>query len=561
MNRLLVLLFVVLLAGLGGFFLAIRPKPLADIAAVLPQETLALIEWADADRAWERLRRGPVGNAVPSRQLFNELMRLGMPETFVEEFRGIAVFLAAFAKNPSFSQLSAHRAVVALLPPANGSASIPFPLHRHLVFVLQQEDQEPLLKSLQEVLGRVRSRQTTVYQGELVHTLELENGPCLSYWVGQGVVICAENVLLVQRCIDHALQRLVRERVGIQLNAAYQRLRHHGHNGAEIFFYADIERLSRHLPALRQADNDNGGLLPRHLALYHRGEVGLNNNRFGFAALVDREALATFTGLHQLPAPADNPPSLRVSRETELSLWTNWFQLKKLWDFGLQASDPEVGALIASVAQQLPEAMGASFDTFFHVFGSGFGVFINKQNIPNQSDRALGCLAIEVRDQAAVLAMIKRLVAGLQVVTVKSGDTEISSVVLAGGLLQPAYAVVDQYLYLADSVELIEQARQQLKPNRDGGKEQQSWTEGRKGNLFAFVRTGDLIERLLPILSLLAKETGEQGRFLPPESRRFLREIGLPLLTGLRTVATMHLHGYVGGETILLEVDCSLPQQ
>lgn len=560
MNRLLVLLLVVLLAGFGGFFLAIRPKPLADIAAVLPKETLALIEWGDVNRAWEGLRRCPVGNAVSSSLLSKELVRLGVPEAFVEELREGAGFLASFAKSPSFAHLSAHKAVVALLPPSNGSASIAFPLHRHLVFVLQQEDQETLLKSLMELLGSVRSRRTTAYQGESVHTLELEKGLSFSYWVGQGVVICSENVLLVQRCIDHALQRLVRERVGIQVNAAYQKLRRHGQNGAEIFFYADIGRLHHHLPALRQADNDNGGSLPRHLALYHRGE-GRLNNRFGFAALVNREVLTAFTGRHQLPAPADNPPSLRVFRETELSLWTNWFQLKKLWDFGLQASDPEVGALMASVAQQFSEAMGTSFDTFFHVFGSGFGVFINKQNIPNQADRALGCLAIEVRDQAALLAMIKRLVAGLQVITVKSGDTEISSVVLAGGLLQPAYAVVDRYLFLADSVELIEQTRQQFIPYRDGGKEQQSWTEGREGNLFAFVRTGDLIERLLPILALLAKETGEQGRLLPSESRRFLREIGLPLLTGLRTVATMHLHGYVGGETILLEVDCSLPQQ
>jgi len=560
MNRLLILLFVVLLAGLGGSFLAIRPKPLADIAAVLPEETLALIEWDDVDRAWQGWRRCQVGNTVPSPLLFKELVRLGVPEAFVEELREVSSFLASFAKSLSFAHLLAQKAVLALLPPPNGSASIAFPLHRHLVFVLQQEDEGALLTSLQELLGPVRSRRITAYQGESVHTLVSEKGLSFSYWVGQGVVICAENILLVQRCIDHALQRMVRERVGVQLNAAYQRLRHHGQNGAEIFFYADIGRLHHHLPALREADNDNGGLLPRHLALYRRGEGSLNN-RFGFVALVDEEALSAFTGRHRLPAPVSDPPSLGVFQETELSLWTNWFQPKKLWDFGLQASDPEVGALMASVAQQFSEAMGTSFETFFHVFGGGFGVFINKQNLPNQSHRALGCLAIEVRDQTAMLAMIKRLVAGLQVVTVRSGDMEISSVVLAGGLLQPAYAVVDGYLYLADSVELIEQARQQLKPYRDGEKEQQSWTKGREGNLFAFVRTGDLIERLLPILALLAKETGEQGRLLPPESRRFLREIGLPLLTGLRAVATTRLHGYVGGETIFLEVDSSLPKE
>lgn len=560
MNRLLLLLFVVLLAGLGGSFLVIQPKPLADIATVLPEDTLALIEWSDVDQASAGWRRWPIGSPMSCPLLLKEMVRLGFPEALVEELGDVSSFLAACAKNPSFADLLARKAVLALLPPANGSASIAFPLHRHLVFVLQQENEALLLKTVQDLLGPLRSKQITAYQGESVHTLVLEKGPSFSYWVGQGVIICAENPLLVEKCINHALQRMVREKVGIQSNATYQRLHQHSQPGADIFFYADIERLHHHLPALRETDNDNGGLLPRHLAFYHRGK-GRLNNRFGFLALFDEEALTAFTRRQQLPAPAVDPPSLRVFRETELSLWTNWFQPKKWWDFALQVSDPEVGALMASVAQEFSESMGTSFDSFFHVFGSGFGVFINKQGVPNQSDRTLGCLAIEVRDQAAVLAMIKRLVAGLQVVAVKSGDTEISSVVLAGGLLQPAYAVVDRYFLLADSVELIEQARQQLQPYRQGGKEQPSWTEGREGNLFLFVRTGDLIERLLPLLTLLAKETGEQGRLLPLESRRFLREIGLPLLTGLRTVATTRLHGYVGGETILLEVDCSLPQE
>lgn len=560
MNRLLAGLLVVLLAGLGGAFLVIRPKPLPDIAAVLPEETVALLEWRPADRAGEGWRRCPVGAAVPSALLFKEMMRLGVPEAFVEELRELSGFLASIAKSPAWQRLAASKAVLALLPPANGSAAIVFPLRRHLVLVLQQEDETAFLQGLPEFLGPVQSRQTTVYQGESVHTVILQKGQTFSYWVGQGVLICAENALLVQRCVDQALQRLVREKVGMQLNADFQRLQRHGQPGAEVFVYADIARLHHHLPALREVDSDNGGLLPRHLAWYYRGEGSLNN-RFGFVAVVDKDALAALTKRHQLPPPAIDPPSLQISTETELALWTNWLQPKKLWDFGQQANDPEVAALMASAAQQLAEALGTSIESFFHVFGSGFGVFIHKQDMPNQSDRFLGCLAIEVRDQAAVLAMIKRLVAGLQIVSVKSGDTEISSVVLAGGLLQPAYAVVDGYLFLADSVELLEQARQQLAPYREGGKERHAWTEGREGNLFVFVRTGDVIERLLPVLAMLAKETGEQDRVLPPESRRFLREIGLPLLTGLRAVATTQLRGYVGGETILLEVDCSLSRE
>jgi hypothetical protein len=70
-----------------------------------------------------------------------------------------------------------------------------------------------------------------------------------------------------------------------------------------------------------------------------------------------------------------------------------------------------------------------------------------------------------------------------------------------------------------------------------------------------------MIKRLMPFLTLLAKENGERTRLLPPESRLFFRELGLPLLTSLRDITTTRLRGSAAGDTILLEVDYSLRQE
>ena len=390
-------------------------------------------------------------------------------------------------------------------------------------------------------------------------TLVYQEGYSLTCWLQRGVLICAQDPALVQRCVDQGLQRMVRVHSGLQLNAAYQRLKYHDQDHADMLFYADLERMQHWLSMFRGNGIRSGGLLPRHLAFLHF--IGGEKDRLRLIALVEKEALNAFTSQHQLVPPVDEPVSLLVSRETVFSLWTNWLTLEKLWDFGLQSSNPDIDALMTSAAQQLSETTGRPFDTFFDVFGNGFGVFVNEQEVPHQSSRSMGCLAIEVRDRPAVETMIKQLVANLQVITVKSGETEISSVVLAGGLLQPAYALVDNYLILADSVELIEEARQQIRQYPDGRKAELHQFGDRGGNVFLFVRTGDVIERLLPLLTLLAAETSERTRVLSSENRLLVREFGLPLLTSLRSIATSRLRGYAVGDVILLEADYSLRRE
>jgi hypothetical protein len=559
MTRLLGLLLLCLVAGGSSYLLIVRPFPSVEITEYLPPDTLALAEWENLAQSWERWQHSPVSEKLHRALFFKVLAQLGFQEAFIEETKKTSTFLENFTQQASFQRLFGKKVVLALLPTSMEPSSVSSFLFGNLVVVLQFENDLASHQSLQDFFGPVQSQQVTVYQGESLVTLVFREGYTLSYWLQPGVLICAPDAALVQRCIDQTLQRKVRAHSGLQLNAAYQRLRQHGQNNKDVFFYADLARLQHQLPILREIDTGSGGWLPRHLALFHHAEAGVV--RLGLIALVGEEAMAAFTAQHQLPAPAVESATLQVFPETEFSLWTNWFKAKKLWDFGLQSSDPDVSALLTSVAQQLSEATGRPGDTFFNVFGNGLGVFINEQVVPHQANRSMGCLAIEVRDQPAVLAMIKQLVANLQVITVKSEETEISSVMLAGGLLQPAYALVDNYLLLADSVELIEQARLQIRPYLDGGKKEEHRVDGRGGNLFVFVRTGDMIKRLMPFLTLLAKENGERTRLLPPESRLFVRELGLPLLASLRDIATSRLRGSAAGDTILLEVDYSLRRE
>jgi len=558
MTRLLTLLFLCLVAGVSGYWLAVRPTTRAELVDYLPEDPLALIECDNFARSWEQWQRRLDGEKTPRPHYFKILAQVGIPAAFLDDSRKAIDFLEHYSRRPGFYSLLSTHAVLALFPESGSQLSVPPPLAKQWVLALQLPS-DFSLPQFQEFFGSVQSQQTVIYQGESLVTLVFQDGQTLFYWIQRGVVLCAREVTLVQRCIDQSLQRMVRARSGLHLNPVYQRLRQHGRNRTDVFCYADLEKLQRWVPMLREIDTETGGLVPRQLALFHLAET--EQDRVGVIAVANKEAVAAFTSQHQLASPISGPISLPMGTETGFSLWTNWFNPQRLWDFGLQRAHPEVVALMTAVGQQLAEITGKPLDAFFHVFGSGFGVFINEQVVPHQSNRSMGCVILEVRDRAAVATMIKQLVAGLQVITVKSGETEIASVMLAGGLVQPAYTLVDNYLFLADSVELIEQALQQIKRDQGSGEKAHHGTEGGGGNLFLFVRTGEMSERLFPLLTQLAKETGERTRILSPENRRLVREVGLPLLTSLRGIGTSRFRGYVADDTILFEVDYTLRRQ
>jgi hypothetical protein len=216
---------------------------------------------------------------------------------------------------------------------------------------------------------------------------------------------------------------------------------------------------------------------------------------------------------------------------------------------------------MSAVAEQFFETTGYSLPAFFDVIADGFGVFIHEEFNHFQPLRSVGCLVLEVRDRAAVAAILQRLVTGLQVIAVQSGELEISSVLLAGGLLQPAFALIDNYLLLADSVSLIEQAYQQIRSGSDVQGQAQGVSVARRANFFFFARSGQLIDRLIPVLSVAVKENSERNRVLSLEQRVLVRDIWLPLLTQIRGFETIRLSGAASNDTIQFEFVYTLRQQ
>lgn len=554
MMRLLTLLLLCLATGIG-VLLTRHPAPDVELVDYFPEDTLVFMEWDHGARfAAGQWRLGQAGKTIVPATWRQFLLRMRERDSLIAEMCRLVIAGEEFASRPAVSSLLTHGAAFALLPEHAGQSDF-FPFRQWLIAV--RVDSDVSEQRFEEVFGPIRLRQNIDYQGEVLARLVDESGQDFFYWRHHNVALVACEQALIRRSIDQNLQRMIRKTATLSMNSAYLRLRRLVDDRTDIFCYIDFDGLRRRIPLMREIDTAGGGLLPRHIAFCHRAAEGANRLEVG--VLVNQESASAFITRHRLPLPVRQPFKEALPRETIFALWTNWFKAKYLWDCIRQQAGDDVAGLLSTVGQQVSDATGKSLDNFFDVFGGEFGVMITEQPVAHQSSRFLGGLLVAVHDRPAVAAMVEQMVAGLQVIAVQSGNLEIASVMLAGGLLQPAYILLSQHLILADSVELVEVVRRQLMHDgADGSEDGVPEQADRQGNVAIFLKVGEVVERLTPLLILLAKETNEWNRMLSLEARYFVREIGLPLLAALRDVSTGRLRGYVDGDAIFMELEYTL---
>jgi hypothetical protein len=556
MKRLSGLVLLTLVVGVLSYLLTFNLKPALQVADFLPKETAILFESENLARSWERWQDTPLGKKINSSKFPDILDQLGVAPNRVAEFKAVRLFVDRLIGSSVLTTFFTKKSVIALLPDFQTQPFNTPALLKHLVLIVPAQEKFSSSGQIAQFPPTVlQSAITSIYQGVPLLTLTLQSGQrlCLSRYRGQ--LICAFDPKPVQRCIDQALNRMVRASTGLQSNQEYRELkRRAGHS--EFFMYANSAMLAKQWPVVAgREDEKQPLLLPHHIAMFHLEEP--DHERLALIARMPPGQLAIFTAKYRLAKPVNDPVGSRLSTNTQFYLWTNWFNPKILWHWGLQLPHPQTGTLMSRLSQLIQQSTGKSLDEFFNVFGSGFGVFIKEQRVPALFSEPMACLYVQVHDQQEIGALLKQLFNDLPVKTQLSGGTEIVSLVMAGGLLQPAYALFDDHLVLADSAELIVQLQRQggLLPSMKNKVPAPS--EGKAGNFFLYFKTKSVAERLIAVLSLFSGNVAEKEKFLPQTNRLFIEHVVIPVLMDLESSETSGIRGYAATDEIILEIDFS----
>lgn len=548
MKRLLALMASCLVVGLSGYWLTRQRPPTPELVDFLPAETAIVLEGDNLAHTWGQWRQSLVGEQLRRFDLVSLLSRQGLPESFTRQLSTFGASIEQVTKMPLFAQLFTRKAAVALLPdPSQTRLSNESMAHNLVVLVRVPKETVPL-QWFEDSFGPVRSTSVSTYQRQRLVTLQFDHGIAVSYCLTRQILIASLTARSVQRCINQSLQHMVQNQTGLRVNQRYHRLKTFAGAKADPFLFANFQVLSP-FPYLGK-DGEESPL--QQIALFHQHDGG--KGRFGALALIDQERLSALTNRYHMTFPVERRWFQYISPETEFLFWTNWFNLQSFWELVQNTGTPEVTSLLANFSTYLAHATEQTTQTFFDVFGSEFGVFITRQQEAHQSPRSMACVAIEVRDRGRVEALLRKMLADLQAVTVISEKAEIVSVILAGGLLQPAYSLMGNMLVFADRVDLIEQVHRYIVQSDQAARD----TVREGSNVILFLRTGQIVQRLLPLLTLLAKGNGGKTDILTPETRVLIQQIVLPALKRMESIETSRLRSYAHEDELALEIEYTM---
>lgn len=550
MNRLILL--IVTSASLIAAFNVLTDFPHRQLTLVdiLPQETVALLESKNIAQAYGQMRQGLVGRALARPDFSSYVQQLGLPKEQLAKLLSMRGTFNQLAQKQGLLSLFSRESMVALLPTQSGERITLDHLGTHLVFLQYFPSAQDWQQLFSRSFGPIAKVNTTEFQGQPLTSLTFEQGETLTYFTHEGMVVWAFNRNVLYPCVNQLLQQLVPLHAGIQKYMGYTRLKKLAGHTLNTFAYIRINALKSLLGCPGHQANADQLPCPSDLALFSTSVA--KGNRFVVVALADAEKIAAYKSRNHLDDAVENAPLGRLSTNTAFALWTNWFKPNLLRKQLLQSGFSPVQTLLTGWSDDLSKAFGVSLADFFALFGSEFSLYIDQFHAPHQYPRSMVSMAIEVHDSDQVDRLLHRMTNKLQKVEVLSGGLKIVTLLLADGLLQPAYSFIGHYLILADSVDLVERIHEKM-IHPEVRIDQSRGLQVHRGNFFLFLRTGDMVEWLLPVLTTLGKEFGGHSGDGANDGL-LLQPLTLSALSDLKQIEKTRIRGYMEKDELFLEV-------
>jgi hypothetical protein len=188
-----------------------------------------------------------------------------------------------------------------------------------------------------------------------------------------------------------------------------------------------------------------------------------------------------------------------------------------------------------------------SVDKFTALFGNEFGLNMNEVLSSGFLPVPRLCFCIEVRDRQRLLELLEKFGKGLTLSRHKLGTVEVVSLEIAGGLMQPAYALTSRFLLVADNRSQIEAI---LQPgvdtlNQEADFKRLTLDMTGSNNLVAFVRCAPVVEGMKELVkwvgTIVAISNPQRGR----SAQELIGGVVLPLLDGLKMYRLAGMRSYI----------------
>ena len=562
MKRFILLLAIVVLTGSVGYFFMVQPQT-PDLLELVPGESIAVVDLRSSADSYQAFMKTYFGRKISGIDRPLILSALGLGPDKSAQIERLAATWEKFSGSLFFKDFFGTRSVLALLPVQGFGPDISSVLLKNFVLLNTSGRKTALLKTFVGGISGVKILPASKYQGYTIQGYLLNNTFPLYFVSDEELLVAAFDPAPIRQCLDLLLARIIQKGGGMADNAEYVELKQRARGLDDFLLYVDLaslkglfqnlsgQEISSTAAAVSPAGTIERGV--RKAVFFHQALQPIHQ----FTAIVrfNASVLSSFQKRIYLRSPIENRKLANMPANLQVYFWSNWLDLPAWWRKTREDGSRRDIERADRLAEFVDSNLGMEMDDFLALFGHQVGLDIKEIKSSGFFPVPRICFCVEVTDREQVQALLEKMVADVPVHRAMIAGVPVVSVLAAGGLMQPSYALLREYLILADGRDQIEDI---LKPTeamliRDPDFIALDMGMQQRNNLVFFARTPQLIQGLKELVSWLGTIIAIRDERAGARSKVLVDQAVIPLLDGLTMIKAAAVRSYTGQGEIVLQ--------
>lgn len=556
-------ILLLLCAGLFFFVKSGKEKGI-QAAEFLPSDVLFYGEQHDFVTIYNDFSRSRLGRALSRIDYKNIVAELGGDDAAVSESVELLKGIDKLVNESGFDQLLGKEFSLALFPAKSFSLanSAKF-LEERLLLIARPRHNAQVLQFLASFITKDIEQSTLQYGSYTITRYKLDEQTTLSTATVKGLVLAAFDERLVRK----SLSIYDKQTDTLAGNDEYKKLRE-TFSGSKLFQYASFPALiaQGEMIAAELSDKEDTpfvGLLKRWEGWGAMGYGAWKKNG------VIKERIEFFYDIDQLDSevaalfkvnPEANATLGMVSADTLFYYWTNSLNLKHLWKLYSEALLNQRPEMLDLLQTELQDSVGLQLEDIFAMVDNEC-VIMMKDVEENGIPIPKVMLALQLKNSGKFMEVFDKLLLDAEV-PINTKTYQQQSVSYWGispqGGLQPAFALLGDYLLLSNSLDYIEQViALQNSPGetllkKTGLNELRVELE-QKNNSAAYMHIALMADALKTLVTWAGGIAVLQGPEAAYKVNIAVEEIILPILDGVAMYTQLATRTEVQGDSIVVE--------
>lgn len=546
------------------FVLKNKQEPAVQAADFLPADVLFYAEQNDFTEMYQRFFDSRLGKTLINLDYRAIETELGGNEETIREAERLWKGISNTLEDPAFNELLGKEFCMALFPAKSFSPENPAQdLEERLLLIAKPRHNAKFLQLLAPLFKKDIKQSTVQYGAHTISRYQIDANNRLSTATIQGLVLAGFDERLVRKSIDSYDDRTN----VLSKNKDFQRLRSN-FKDAKLFTYFSM-------PAVF----DQGCMIAENLPPEHKEEfLSLLKQWEGWGAaaygawhakgqvtdkveiLFDKSNLDSgIAKLCNVPK-AENKTLAMVPADTLFYYWANFLNLLDIWDIYSERVTRQQPHAFDVLRQELRDGGDVEIEEVLGMIDNEFAVIVRdvgQDGIP--LPRA--AVIIQLKQPEQFLGVFNKLLAEADIpMSDKKYKDKIITYwgIAPQGGFQPAFTLLDNYLLLSNSIDLVQQivdlddepSRSLLKSvaiDKLGGKLLE------KNNSATYIHVALFADALKD----LAKWAGNMAILQGPEKARkaeiVVNQLILPVLDGVSMYKQLGSRSFITDDSIVLE--------